>query len=192
MKIYSKKTLTALSITLMLGITSQASATLIKRTDNLVYDDISNITWLADVQYAKTSGFDDDSKMNWSDSMSWAADLDAFGFSNWRLASLTEGKNLRSSSSDFGFFVNIPSSTAPFWSSSEDTSINTDKAFLFKLNGDSGFPLKTGERFAWAVIDGDIADKKSNATVSEPATMAIFTLGLAGIVYRRKQLSLSK
>jgi hypothetical protein len=190
MKIYSNKTLTALSITIMLGITSQASATLIKRTDNLVYDDISNITWLADVQYAKTSGFDNDSKMNWSDSIGWAANLDVFGYSNWRLASLTEGNNLQSSSSDFGLFANIPSSTAPFWTSSVDTSINTDKAYLFKLNGDSGFPLKTGEKFTWAVIDGDIANLKANATVSEPATMAIFTLGLAGLAFRRKQLKI--
>ncbi len=187
MKLYSNKTLTALSITAMLMMTSQANASLIKRTDNLVYDDISKVTWLTDVQYAETSGFDTDSKMSWSDSISWAADLNAFGFSNWRLASLSEGKNLQSSSSDFGLFANIPSLTAPFWSSSEDPSINTNKAYLFKLNGDFGFPEKTGERFAWAVIDGDVAGIKVNATVSEPVTMAIFTLGLAGLSFRRKQ-----
>ena len=180
----------SLAVAALFIISSQANASLIKRTDSLVYDDISNITWLADVQYAETSGFDDDSKMNWSDSMSWAAGLDAFGFFNWRLASVTEGKNLQSSSSDFGLFTNIPSSTAPFWSSSEDHNINTNKAFLFKLDGGYGFPAKSGERFAWAVIDGDVAGLKVNATVSEPATMALFTLALAGLVYRRKQLKL--
>jgi len=188
MKFYINKKLTALSITLMLGITSHANASLIKRTDNLVYDDISNITWLADIKYAETSGFDDDSRMTWAESKSWAEDLNAFGFSGWRLASLTEGLTLQASSSDFGMFLNTPAITAPFWSSSEDTNTNSNKAFLFKLNGDSGFPLKTGDKFAWAVIDGDIASHKVDAIVSEPATMAILALGLAGITYRRKQL----
>lgn len=49
------------------------------------YDTVLDITWLADANYAKTSGFDTDGAMDWSKAMSWAANLEYFGNADWRL-----------------------------------------------------------------------------------------------------------
>lgn len=52
------------------------------------YDDVLNITWLADADYAKTSGYDADGLMTWSASVGWIATLNAanhLGTNNWRL-----------------------------------------------------------------------------------------------------------
>jgi hypothetical protein len=187
MKFSLNKSLTTLSIAALLTITSQANASLIKRTDNLIYDDVSKITWLADAQYAKSSGFDADSKMDWVESTSWASGLSAFSISDWRLPTLKEGLDLQQSIIDFGLFTNLPSSSVPFWSSTEHSS-NANKAYLFKLDGNSGSPVKSGEKFAWAVTSGDVAGNIVDAKIPEPTTFAIFTLAIAGLAFKRKQL----
>ncbi len=51
----------------------------------MIYDTDRNITWLADANYAKTSGFDADGLMTWSAANAWAASLNVGGFTNWRL-----------------------------------------------------------------------------------------------------------
>lgn len=49
------------------------------------YDTVLGITWLADANYAKTSGFDADGLMNWPTANAWAAGLDFNGITGWRL-----------------------------------------------------------------------------------------------------------
>lgn len=49
------------------------------------FDTALNITWLADTNYAKTSGYDADGLMTWSDANAWAASLSLGGYTNWRL-----------------------------------------------------------------------------------------------------------
>lgn len=53
------------------------------------YDTDLNITWLADANYAKTSGYDADGLMNWADANTWAASLSFTDgvntYDNWRL-----------------------------------------------------------------------------------------------------------
>ncbi len=69
-----------------LAITSfSSSAGLIYRGDKLVYDDVLDITWLLDANYAATSGFDNDGLMNWQDSVAWADSLSFGGYDDWRL-----------------------------------------------------------------------------------------------------------
>ena len=46
-----------------------------------VYDDVLDITWLADANYAKTSGFDFDGNVTWQQAKDWANDLTYSGFS---------------------------------------------------------------------------------------------------------------
>jgi hypothetical protein len=53
----------------------------------MLYDDVHNITWLQDANYAKTSGYDGDGRMTWSAAKTWADNLVYGGFSDWRLAS---------------------------------------------------------------------------------------------------------
>ncbi len=53
------------------------------------YDPALNVTWLADANYAKTSGYDADGKMTWADANTWAANLSFTDgvktYDNWRL-----------------------------------------------------------------------------------------------------------
>jgi len=52
------------------------------------YDDVLNITWLADANYAQTSGFDADGRMSWDDSQAFVGTLNSgslLGITGWRL-----------------------------------------------------------------------------------------------------------
>lgn len=49
------------------------------------YDTELDITWLADANYAKTSGFAPDGWMPFAQATSWVAGLDIYGVTGWRL-----------------------------------------------------------------------------------------------------------
>lgn len=91
-----------------IGLNSTANAALVSRGDGLIYDDVFNITWMADANYAKTSGYVDlnsvfygnfsynniylDGRMGWNAAKKWADDLvyntTKYGsLSDWRLVS---------------------------------------------------------------------------------------------------------
>ncbi|MGI9341257.1 MAG: DUF1566 domain-containing protein [Gammaproteobacteria bacterium] len=60
------------------------------------YDDVLNITWLADANYAETSGFDADGRMNWEDSLAFVGTLNSdvlLGVTGWRLPNMTDVDN---------------------------------------------------------------------------------------------------
>lgn len=75
---------TACTIALFL-VASIANAALIDRGGGLIYDTDRNITWLQDANYAKSSGYDVDGRLNLADAKAWAAQLEYGGHSNWRL-----------------------------------------------------------------------------------------------------------
>ncbi|MEO6278606.1 hypothetical protein [Roseateles sp.] len=54
------------------------------------YDTTLNITWLADADYAKTSGYDADGLMQFTQAKAWAAQLTVGGISGWRLPKITD------------------------------------------------------------------------------------------------------
>lgn len=74
---------------ILLAASGAAQASLIDRGGGLIYDTDLNVTWLADANYALTSGYDHqdamDGLMTWSYAMAWADQLVYGGFSNWRL-----------------------------------------------------------------------------------------------------------
>lgn len=55
------------------------------------YDTVLDITWLADANYAQTSGYDADGLMNWATANTWAANLSFYNpatnqtYADWRL-----------------------------------------------------------------------------------------------------------
>jgi len=78
--------LTALLFAASLGFASTADSALMSRLGGqAVYDTDFNITWLADANYAQTSGYDTDGKMNWTTANAWAASLNIGGYTGWRL-----------------------------------------------------------------------------------------------------------
>ena len=56
------------------------------------YDTVLNITWLANANYAQTSGHDADGDMNWSNATAWASNLNPYGsgITGWRLPTVTD------------------------------------------------------------------------------------------------------
>lgn len=80
-----KSLIAASTLSLSLVAAATAQATLIDRGGGLIYDTAFDITWLADANYAETSGFDADGAMSWSDAMSWAGNLSYGGLTDWRL-----------------------------------------------------------------------------------------------------------
>ncbi len=53
------------------------------------YDPILNLTWLADADFAQTSGHAAHGLMNWSAANAWAGGLTLFGGTDWRLPTVT-------------------------------------------------------------------------------------------------------
>lgn len=53
------------------------------------YDPGLNLTWLADFNYARTSGYDEDGMMNLAEARTWANGLEYFGVTGWRLPNVT-------------------------------------------------------------------------------------------------------
>ena len=89
-----KKELFAIGIcgVITIGFADLAQSTLIDRGAGLLYDDVLDVTWLQDANYAKTSLYDDDGRMSFSEAKSWADQLvyhDSLrnvDYSDWRLA----------------------------------------------------------------------------------------------------------
>jgi len=80
-----------------------------------VYDDMLDITWLADANYAQTSGFSVDGLLTWSEGLDWAANLEIGGFTNWRLPEINPlaGTSYNytyaaDGTSDYGYNVSAP------------------------------------------------------------------------------------
>lgn len=79
-----KKVVVALAAVGLMA-TGSAQAALLDRGGGLIYDDVLDITWLQGANYAKTSGYDADGRMNWSAANVWAEALSYGGYSDWRL-----------------------------------------------------------------------------------------------------------
>jgi hypothetical protein len=75
------------SATVILVLSTSLNAALISRLGGQAYyDTVLDITWLADANYAMTSGYDDDGYMDWNTSLLWADQLVFAGFDSWRLS----------------------------------------------------------------------------------------------------------
>ena len=85
------------------ALTLSANAALYDRGNGLIYDDVLDITWLQDANYAQTSGYaasnaigvphsistniQADGRMGWNAASTWAAQLEYGGYDDWRLPS---------------------------------------------------------------------------------------------------------
>jgi hypothetical protein len=118
--IIMKKVVLALATAGVLS-SGAAQAALNDRGGGLLYDDVLNVTWLQDANYAKTSGYDADGQMDWNAATAWAANLvyhDSVrnvDLSGWRLASNTPINGVSFNvfestvgSSDIGFNITSP------------------------------------------------------------------------------------
>jgi hypothetical protein len=94
---------------LAVSFTLPAQAALHDRGGGLIYDDVLDITWLQDANYAKTSGHDADGKMTWSQAVAWAENLSYGGYNDWRLPTMIDtgqpGCDYANSGTDCGYNV---------------------------------------------------------------------------------------
>jgi hypothetical protein len=189
----------------LLAIAGAAQASLINRGNGMIYDTTQNITWMADMNYAKSSGFDKDGMLDWGIATQLAENLTYGGFTNWRLPTLSAtggelghlfhvdlgmkaGESALNQTGDtaeqianLALFSNIATS---YWSSSIGPSgPDGNRAWLLATSG-SGFlgPLAMYlSAFSVAVRDGDVA-----AAVPEPQTLALVLTALcAGLLARK-------
>lgn len=99
------------------------SAALINRGGGLIFDDVLNVTWLQDANYAFTSGYStaDGGAMPWADANAWAAQLSYFdsvrnvSYTGWRLPTVRpiNGSGFiypgaYDGSTDYGYNVGAP------------------------------------------------------------------------------------
>ena len=179
-----------------IGLLSNANAALATRLGGLaVYDTDLNITWLADADYAKTSGYDADGLLSWPDAKAWAAGLSIEGVTGWRLPTADTSCTNHCSNSEMGhlyydelrrdvanysFFSNIryyfEGFYLSYWTGTEFTP-ELGWTFFF-ANGHQGWGLDTFHYgFAWAVHDGDVGA----SLVPEPETYAMMSIGLLAL-----------
>lgn len=97
------------TVTLILALVALpgiASAALIDRGGGLIYDTDLNITWLADANYAYTSGYDTqdamDGLMTHAFAMAWADQLTYGGFTEWRLPTTLQPDGTCANQYNFG------------------------------------------------------------------------------------------
>jgi len=185
----------------------------------MVYDDVLDITWLADANYAQTSGYDSDGKMNFDEANTWAAGLSYGGYDDWRLPTALNqdgsgpcfGYDCTSSEMGHMFYNNLGATAR----SSILAGTNTDNLALFTNlqsyeywsgtvyapslvsiawyfytgKGDQVFSTQGNEFYAWAVRPGDVA------AIPEPETYAMLLagLGLLGVAakWRRRSFGAS-
>jgi len=190
-----------LSCALALLFCTTANAALISRLDGQAYyDDVLDITWLADANYAKTSGYDLDGYMNKEDSLLWADQLVFGGVNNWRIAGRKKttppeteaciGYNCTDSEMSYMYYVNLGGDSglskltgnqgpfknirAEYWS-----DISLDSLNSVNYHFSDGLQFKHPNYFeyaAWAVMDGDIQ------AVPIPAAIWLFSSGLLGLI----------
>lgn len=85
----------------MVALSGAAQAALVDRGGGMIYDTTRNITWLADMNYAFTSGYAAanvggtgsnqilaNGRMGWNAAVVWADQLVFGGYSDWRLPTL--------------------------------------------------------------------------------------------------------
>jgi len=130
------KKIAGLLATAALVLSTSANAILIDRGNGMIYDSAQDLTWLQDANYAQTSGYDTDGRMDWATATAWADGLSYGGYDDWRLPGMTDngndGCNFGYNGTDCGYNVDTSGSELAYmWS-----EILGNKAY-FDISGNS-------------------------------------------------------
>ncbi len=196
-------------ITVFVLAAGSANAALMSRAGGQAYYDTDlDVTWLADANYAQTSGYDSDGKMTWSEAHTWIATLNTanhLGVNQWRLpvtvqpdaSCLYQGSGQGSgpycTASDMGHLFNVEgiASFSPgsfihvlgnyYWSETTYAPTPSWAWMFYFLGGTQDAGDKDVSHYAWAVHSGDIS------VVPVPAALWLFGSGVAALGAIRKR-----
>jgi hypothetical protein len=203
--------LALLAVVALSMLPGRASADLLDRGPDMVYDDVLNITWTRNASLLGTN-------LDWLQASNAAAALVLDGYSGWQLATVSTTSPIgsvfdcstgtasacASAGNQLGymFYHNLGGTffqdktgtqtsllggqvltgiQPQSWASTESSTIS---AWAFYFNDGAASPLpKSVQVSAWAVYSGDVA------AVPEPETYAMMLagLGLMGFVARRRR-----
>ncbi len=179
------------------------------------YDPNYDITWLRDWNYALSSGYDSDGRMNWHEASAWAAGLKVGDFDGWRLPHTLWPDPTCVLSQQFGGYGEYTGCTGSpmsyLWkevlgntaAGSFDPGVfqnlqrhaywsgtawdNMLSWFFVPGAGNQGYQsaFDTGSFFAVAVRDGDVLPEPSSIALSALAVVLAALGGSRGRVGRR-------
>lgn len=122
--------ITRIAVLLCALAAGSAQAALHDRGGGLIYDDVLNVTWLQDTAYSRTSGYNNDSPMDWYQANAWANGLVYGGFDDWRLP--------RTLPLNGTSYQNIPRQFTDFAGTTDsgynNTSISSELGYMFFVN----------------------------------------------------------
>lgn len=164
-----------LSLLIIFSAANSANAILHDRGNGLIYDDILNITWMQNANYA-------DGTMKWEDAMILADNLVFADYNDWRLPksdASCSGRNCTGSEMGHLFYHYGVTSDYPklfldvkpsmYWSSTES---NEDSAIRFNFKaGRQDTSFKKQKRYPLFVRDGD------SPVAPEPISSLLFIIG---------------
>ncbi len=160
-----KTHLLSLLLAASLSLPGPACAALIDRGGGLIYDTVLDVTWLADANYARTSGVDADGKMSWTAANHWVSQLRIYDpvrnqfFDDWRMPHMEPRDVPR-----------LPSNDGSTDLGYTNMSQLTELGYMYYVNlGNLGFCTPHGggtsnlciEQPGWGLVDGIEANDES-------------------------------
>ena len=122
---------------LLLALPLTAQADLLSRANGQAYyDTVLDITWLADANYARTTGYASFGLMNWVDAKAFAGNATVLGLDGWRLptlSSITGGPDFslgfsNNGSTDAGYAI-----TGQAWAGASG-AVTSELGYLFYVD----------------------------------------------------------
>lgn len=199
--------------------TSLSQAALIDRGGGLIYDDVLDVTWLQDANYASTSGFNPSGRLTWDDAMTFAGSMSYYDstrntvWDDWRMPTTINsrdsyGYDINGLSSELAFMYYMNLGFAPEYTHSPHTPSPTGDKYNPFVNlpfrGYWSETLTDSPRQVWMlhfhfgsteITARDDAQfvwllRDGDVAVPEPGTLALLSLGLlGGHLARRKRIS---
>ncbi len=199
-------------------VSGVSHAALIDRGGGLIYDDVLNVTWLQDTQYAVTSGYTAAPQLTFSQALAFAENLEYYDrvrdvtWSDWRLPGVAPGAvagyDPSGASSELAHMYYVNLGLAPIYPQDGKGTVKTG-LFLDLTNRAywTGSVLKPdkaiwGFQFGYGFLDttgsGDYArawlvrdgdvGAAPTTSVPEPGTLTLFATGLLGLALARRRL----